>query len=183
MTVEDCFELGYVLRPHGLKGELMLALEADEPEAYAKCTELYLNLPHGLVPYRVEGFNVVQQGERAIAKLKGLAAVEQAEPLKGAKVYLPLTALPELDDDQFYYHDIVGYTVVDQTQGGAVVGTVGEVYELPQQTMLGVLVGGTEALVPLHDDFLVQVDKGNRRLVMQLPEGLLDVYLGGDDAV
>jgi 16S rRNA processing protein RimM len=182
MTLSDTFELGYILRPHGLKGDVILVLDSDDPQAYEAVEVLYLQLRQGLVPYRVEGFNLQKQGEQAIVKLKGLTRVEDAEELKGVKIYLPLAELPALEEDQFFYHDIVGYEVADAAQGNAIIGTITEVYELPQQVMLGVLVQGVEALIPLHDDFLVETDKANKRLVMSLPEGLLDLYLGGEDS-
>ena len=179
MTTDDCFELGYILRPHGLKGAVVVVLEADEPEAHAGTKELYLMTRQGLVPYKVEDFNLQKQGEQAIVKLKGLDTVEQTEGLKGVKLYLPLSTLPPLADDQFYYHEVVGFTVYDNNDDGNEVGPVTDVYELPQQVMLGVLVDGVEALIPLHDDFLVRVDKKARRIVMKLPEGLVDVFRGG----
>lgn len=183
MTIDDCFELGYILRPHGLKGEVMAVLEADEPELHKKAPLLYLATKQGLVPYKLEGFNLQKQGEQAILKLKGIDTVEQTEGLKGTKLYLPLSALPELADDQFYYHEIVGFTVYDNNQDGEEVGPVADVYEMPQQLMLGVIVNGVEALIPLHDDFLVRVDKKAKRIVMKLPPGLIDVYLGGGEEV
>jgi 16S rRNA processing protein RimM len=179
MTLSDTFELGYIIRSHGLKGEVLVALDTDDPEAYEDTAVLYLLLKQGLVPYKVERFNLQKQGEQAIVKLKGIDRIEDTEGLKGTKLYLPAEALPALDDDQFYYHDIVGYTVIDRNLDGDVVGTVGEVYEMPQQVMLGVLVNGVEALVPLNDDFLVKIDKPNKRIIMQLPDGLIDVFLGG----
>jgi 16S rRNA processing protein RimM len=71
--------------------------------------------------------------------------------------------------------------LVDEAQNGAEVGPIGEVYEMPQQVMLGVLVQGVEALVPLHDDFLVRLDKANKRLHLRLPAGLVDVFLDREE--
>jgi len=181
MTLDTSFELGYVLRSHGLKGELMCALDTDDPEAYEDIQQIFLLQKGGLVPYKVEGFNLQKQGEQAIIKLKGIERVEDADPLKGTKLYLPLSVLPALKDDQFYYHEIVGYTLIDEAQNGQAVGLIAEVYEMPQQVLLGVLVNGIEALVPLHDDFWVRLDKAQKRLHLRLPAGLVDVYLGGED--
>jgi len=177
MTPTDCFELGYVQRPHGLQGELMLALDTDEPEAYQDLDKLYLTEKGSLVPYKIESFYLQKQGAQALVMLKGINSIEAAEALKGATVYLPLSYLPALKEDQFYYHEIVGYTLIDEAQGGTTVGTIAEVYEMPQQLMLGVQVQGREVLVPMADAFWVRIDKKARTLHLNLPEGLVDVFL------
>lgn len=173
MTANDCFELGFILRPHGLRGEVQLVLDVDEPQSYKDLATIYIQAKAGLVPYgiSIEHLN----GSKAIAKLEGVATQEQAQALKGRAVWLPLQDLPALDGDQFYYHEITGFTVHDQTTGEDV-GLVTDVYELPQQDTLAVNANGAEVLIPLVDDFIVGVDKAAKRIIMKLPEGLVAAF-------
>ncbi len=173
MTTNDCFELGYILRPHGLKGEVQLVLDVDEPESYKGLSTIYIQAKAGLVPYgiRIDHLN----NGKAIARLDGVDTQEQAQAMKGRTVWLPLEELPELKEDQFYYHEIVGFVVHDQATGQDV-GTVTDVYELPQQDTLAVNANGAEVLIPLVDDFLVEVNKEDKRIVMNLPEGLVETF-------
>ena len=116
------------------------------------------------------------RGDKAIVALEEVESVEDAKALKGSELYLPLTLLPELADDQFYYHDLKGFALEDGN--GVHIGEIAAVLEAGTQDLLQVNhETGKEVLVPLIDELLVKVDKAAKKLVMNLPEGLLDVYL------
>ena len=174
MRIEDCFELGFILKTHGLKGDLQLVMESDEPDFYASLTQIYLQAKSGLVPFAVTAWN--PQRDKAIIHLEGIESVEKAQELKSRKVFIPVTELPVLNPDQFYFHEIHGFTVLDATTVTRV-GTVTDVVEMPQQNMLVVDSNGKEVLIPLADDLLVEIRREVREIEMRLPEGLLDIYL------
>jgi 16S rRNA processing protein RimM len=110
-----------------------------------------------------------------LLKLRGIDRIEEAEPLRGSQLYLPLAELPALEDDQFYFHDVIGFTVVDENLGE--LGTVENFYELPQQDMLAMRYQGQEVLIPVVDELVSHADHEKKQVHVNLPEGLLDVYL------
>ena len=83
--------------------------------------------------------------------------------------------LPKLNDDQFYYHEIINYQVNDRTLGP--LGKVKEVYSTGAQDVIIMVYKGVEVLIPLTDEIVPKVDKGKKEVITQLPEGLVDVYL------
>ncbi|WP_139925914.1 ribosome maturation factor RimM [Hymenobacter sp. DG01] len=177
MTLDDCYELGLVVKPHGLKGFVVAAFDVDNLDDYRKLKSVWVELPTTpgkLTEYTVEKFQP-QSGERALVKFKGLDRIEEAEPLRNAKLWRPLTELPALPDDQFYFHDVIGYLVVDEQLGE--LGTVETFYELPQQDVLAMRYKGQEILIPVVDELILHADQPARKLHVNLPEGLLDVYL------
>lgn len=177
MTLDDCYELGSVVKPHGLKGFVVAAFDVDNLNDYRKLTSVLLELPTApgkLVEYGVEKLQP-QSDERALLKLKGINRIEEAEPLRNAKLWRPLAELPTLQDAQFYFHDVIGYTVVDEQLGE--LGVVETFYELPQQDVLAMRYQGQEVLVPVVDELILHADQAAQKLHVRLPEGLLDVYL------
>jgi len=82
--------------------------------------------------------------------------------------------LPELDDDAYYYHEIVGYDVVDVKHGN--IGDVKLVDDSNAQTMLIVDNNGTEIMIPM-DAMVKKVDKENKTVEIETPDGLLDLYI------
>ncbi|MCA8831400.1 ribosome maturation factor RimM [Hymenobacter pini] len=177
MTLDDCYELGSIVKPHGLKGFVVAALDVDDLEAYRKLKKVLLALPTApekLTEYAVEKLQPQGTG-RALLKLKGIERVEEAEPLRNAKLWRPLSELPALEADQFYFHDVIGFTVVDAQLGE--LGTVETFYELPQQDVLSMRYKGQEVLIPVADELILHADEEARKLHVNLPEGLLDVYL------
>ena len=177
MTVDDCFELGYLLKPHGLRGAIVANFDVDDPAAYHKLKTVYLALPTmpaKLVAHAVQRVQP-QAGKKVLLTFQGIERIEDAEPLRGSKLYLPLSELPKLDDDQFYFHDVIGFTVVDETLGE--LGIVENFYELPQQDVLAMRYQGQEVLIPVVDELVSHADLEERKIFVDLPEGLLDIYL------
>ena len=177
ITLDECFELGYVVKTHGLKGQFIAVLDVDDLADYDELERVYVALataPAVLTAYLVERFS--PQGEaRVLLKLRGIERIEEAEALRGAKLWLPLSELPDLDDNQFYFHDVIGFQVIDENQGE--LGTVENFYELPQQDVLAMRYQGQEVLIPVVDELVTHADMEAKQLFVNLPEGLLDIYL------
>lgn len=176
MRIQDCFELGIVARLHGFNGQVQIAIDSDEPARYAGIDALFLEIRGQLVPFLVDKLEV--SGARAIAKFKDINSEEEAERIRNAKVYLPLSLLPPLKDNQFYFHEIVGYQVQDTEQGP--LGTVSTTYSMPTQDLIGMDYKGVEVLIPIADDIVLRVDRENKVLHVSLPEGLVEVYTEAD---
>lgn len=177
MTLDETYQLGYVLKTHGLRGHLAAHFDVDDVAAYTKLKTVYLAFPSApakLAEHKVEKVQP-QSGGRVLLKLRGIDRIEEAEPLRGAQLYLPLAELPALADDQFYFHDVIGFTVVDANLGE--LGTVENFYELPQQDMLAMRYQGQEVLIPVVDEIVTRADHATKQVHVNLPEGLLDVYL------
>ncbi|RYU79742.1 ribosome maturation factor RimM [Hymenobacter persicinus] len=177
MNLDDCYQLGSIGKTHGLKGFVMAFLDVNDLDDYRKLKSVYLEMPTApgkLTEYAVEKLQP-HADNRALLKLKGFDTIEAAEPLRNAKLYRPLTELPELEDDQFYFHDVIGYLVVDETLGE--LGTVETFYEMPQQDLMGMRYQGQEILVPVVGEVVTRADHEAKKLFVNLPEGLLDVYL------
>lgn len=170
--IEDCFELGTIVRTHGTKGEVMAELDTDRPNRYKKLESLYVLQNNNLVPFFIKKIAIV--GNNAIICFEDIHSQTEAHRLKGCKLYLPGEALTDRGEGHFYFHEIIGYALHDEEKG--FVGYITEVYNLQHSDLLAIDYNGAEALVPLADVFIKKVDKKNKIFTMALPEGLLDVY-------
>ena len=173
MSVDDCYQLGHVIRTHGLKGDITILLDVDHPEDYQNMESVFVEIDRNLVPFFIESVRIT--GNRASVKLEDVDSLESAERLRGARLFLPLDNLPELDETQFYFHEIVGFAVVDKALGE--LGTVKEVYSSGVQSTLAMNYKDSEILIPVVDHVIGKVDRKERKLYVDLPEGLLDIYL------
>ncbi len=174
MNKDQCFQLGYVGKVHGLRGEVMVTLDVDYPEDYEDLKHIFLEQKSRLVPFFLEHF-VLQPGNKALAKFEDLDSLEHVENLVGSAIYMPLTELPELEEGQFYFHDLIGFEVFDETKG--LIGPIQIVYDLETQDLLGVTHQGKEILIPIQDEIILKVDKAAKKVYCRLPEGLLEIYL------
>ncbi len=173
MKKEDCFYLGRVAKTHGLKGEVTLKLDVDDPSAYAKMKHFFLEINKVLTPYFVE--HIKMNGDKMFVKIKDIDSIEMAQNLVGKEAYLPMEMLPKLSGKQFYFHEIVGFTVVDTEKG--VLGPVTEVLEYPTQAILQVMKDKKEILIPILEHVIQHVDRDKKVLQITAPEGLIDMYL------
>lgn len=177
MEKKDCYLIGYVQRTTGLKGEVVIMLDVDNPDRYRSVDAVFLDINGTLTPFFVRSARL-NHNQLALA-FDGTDDQPQAKLLVGSTVWLPLGALPQLDDKHFYFHEIPGYEVIDEKYG--IVGTAREMLDRSQQGLLSVMNGITEVLIPLPEGAIIKVDRANRKLYLRTPEGLIDLYLKPDD--
>ncbi|MDD3281644.1 MAG: PRC-barrel domain-containing protein, partial [Bacteroidales bacterium] len=88
---------------------------------------------------------------------------------------LPLTMLPVLEGNKFYYHEVKGYTIVDEEYG--ILGVCEDVLVYPHQSIFQIKHPKGEILVPIVDEFILNVDKIHKTINIKTPPGLVDLYL------
>ena len=173
MTKNDCFFFGKITKTHGLKGEVTIKLDVANPEDFKDLRYLLIEDRGNLIPYFIENQKI--NGDKMIVRLQDVKKVEQAVAFMGKAVFLPNEFMPELEDDDFYYKEIVGFKMVDTQKGE--IGEISDVLEYPTQAVIQVMKDGKEILIPIHDDIIQKVDKKAKILTVKAPEGLIDMYL------
>jgi len=174
MKKEDCFELGIISKLYSFKGEVILFIDSDEPEKYYDIDSLFLEINKQLIPFFVTKSQVNKAKELRV-RFDGVDTEEQAKKILKKKVYLPVEVLPELDDKHFYYHEIEGFELVDSEKGS--VGKIITIIENPGNPLIEIDIKGTEALIPLNDHTFLKVDREKKQFFVNIPEGLLDIYI------
>ncbi|RWU05448.1 ribosome maturation factor RimM [Pedobacter chitinilyticus] len=173
MTKEESFYIGYITKTKGLKGELQLYFEFEDYQDL-DLDVIFLELNGKMVPFFVASHKLYENST-GLFYFDDVDHVDKAQPLVKKKAYLPLSKKPEREDDEFYYTDLKGFIAVDETLGE--LGEIIEVNEYPQQFVATVNYQNKEILFPLNEDFIVEIDDEENILTLDLPEGLLDIYL------
>lgn len=173
MNIEDCYYLGKITKTWGVKGQLVLFLDVDEPESYAELDSAFVEVKGQLVPYffSIDSMN----GNKAVATFEDLSA-DQAAALVGHEMYLPLSMLPKLEGNQFYFHEIKGFKVVDSVYGD--IGVLEQVIDYPAQPLFQIMKNGVEVLIPVVDQVIDKVDRKLKTIFITAPNGLVELYLG-----
>jgi len=174
MQHNDCFQLGHITRTHGTRGEVVFFLDVDFPEDYEELDSVFVEIKGQLIPYFIEAINI-QKGSKAIVKFEDIHSIEAATPLINCSLYLPEETLDELDGSRFYYHEIVGFTIIDETLGS--LGKITTVYSMSTQDLIAMDYQGNEVLIPVNDDIVLNANRTQKTLQVRLPEGLVDVYM------
>ena len=168
------FQLGYVVGSHGLKGELKVKLDSDDPVYYQELESIFVNQKQKLVPFFIEWFQIQPDG-KALLKLEEVDSADAALALKSSELWLPDDFLPELDEGQFYFHELIGYKALNLPDQE--IGTIKDFYTDGPQDLFAVQHGEKEILIPVTDEFIDKVDHDNKTIQFNLPDGLLSIYL------
>ena len=173
MTIDECYRLGRITKTFGYKGQLVLFLDVDCPEDYAELDSAFVETKNGLVPhfFKIDSIN----GNKAVATFEELTP-EQAAALTGHDLYLPLDLLPKLTGNQFYFHEVTGFRVVDDEYGD--IGTIRTIIEYPAQPLFQIMKNDTEILIPVIDPVIKKVDRETKTIFISAPNGLIALYLG-----
>lgn len=169
----EFFYLGTLTKPFGLKGGLCAFFDTDNPENYTNLSAVFLNLDDEKIPYTIESI-LYRGNNQYIIQFDGISADESRE-LVGVELYLPLSDLPKLPGNRFYFHEVIGFKVVDYIKGE--IGTCREFLEMANNPIMIVDHNGTEILIPASQQFVKQVDRENGILTIEAPEGLIEIYL------
>jgi len=168
------YYLGCITKTHGVKGQVSIYLDVDIPEKYAKLESVFIEIDKQLVPFFIEDIRLTPK-KQAVVAFEDINTFEKAQKLVKAKLFLPIETLPKLENNQFYYHEITGFKVTDKKHGE--IGAVKQVLEYPGQSVIQVMKGVTEILIPISDQIIEKVDRKNKTIKINAPEGLIELYL------
>jgi len=172
MNWDEMVLVGRVARPHGLRGDLVIHPETDfVEERFRVGATVWRRTGAGVTPLVLATARV--QGGRPVVRFEGIGRIEEAEPLVGAELRVPETALQPLGPGEYYHHQLVGCAV--ETLEGASVGSVARVERAAGGSCLVVAQGEQEVMIPLADAICVEVNVVARRIRVNPPEGLLDL--------
>lgn len=174
MRKDECFYLGKIAKKFSFKGEVLVYLDTDEPELYEDMESVFVEFNKNLIPYFIESSSL-HKNDFLRVQFEDVDSEEEADQLLGCAVYLPLSMLPKLEGNQFYFHEVIGFEIEDKRLG--VFGIIQSINDTTAQPLFEVLNGEVELLIPMIDQFLVEIDRKNKKVVMDLPEGLIEMYL------
>lgn len=178
MRKEDCFYLGKIAKKFSFKGEVLIYLDTDEPELYENMESVFVEFGKTLVPFFIVNSSL-HKNDFLRVRFEDVNDETEAEAILNHPVYLPLTMLPKLTGDKFYFHEVIGFEIEDLRLG--VVGVIQSINDSSAQPLFEVIKSDSfndkEILIPMIDQFLVKIDRPNKKVIMNLPEGLIEMYL------
>jgi 16S rRNA processing protein RimM len=173
MLKEECFFLGTIVGKYSFRGEILAKLDTDQPDAYLNQNALLVDTPQGLVPYFVQR-SQLHKSSLLRVKFEGVDTEKEAEDLLQKKLYLPLEMLPKLEGNQFYFHELIGFKAFDQSK--TEIGVIKSINDSGPQALFVIDSDGTEILIPVHDHFIEKLDREQKEIHLNLPDGLLEIF-------
>ncbi len=169
----EYFKIGKLVAVHGLKGELVLKHELGKKTSLKGLQAIFIEeKKNSFLPWFVEAATIKNESE-VYLKLEGINTREAALGLTPKEIWLT-----EVDFKKFAAKsspvNLLGYTIVN---GKEKLGEILEVIEQPHQLLCRLEIQSKEVLIPLHESSLQKVDHKKKQVIVELPEGLLEIYL------
>lgn len=169
---EEVFKIGQFAKPHGIKGELALLTGSDVFDD-SEDPYVVVEIDGILVPFFIEEYRY-KSDTVILVKLEKVDTEEAAREFAGRNVYYPLDEMEESDlIGDITWDSLIGYTVADPRYGE--LGRIADVDETTLNVLLKIDRDGEEWLLPAADELITGADHPNKRLMVSLPEGLLDL--------
>jgi 16S rRNA processing protein RimM len=173
-NMDDLISVGRFVATFGLQGELVLKHALGKKSPLKDLKVLFVEMQKGShLPYFVEKARATTADETFV-KLEGIATKEAARRLTQKPVWLAKKDF-EIHAAKSAAISLIGFQVVEEGKGLGIIESVIEQYH---QVLCTITVQGKEVLIPLHEASLVKIDHKKKQVHVQLPEGLLDLYLG-----
>ncbi|MGV3658296.1 MAG: ribosome maturation factor RimM [Chitinophagaceae bacterium] len=169
----EYFKIGKLVSAFGLKGELILKHNLGKKTSLKGLSAIFVEeRKESFLPWFIESTKIKSEDE-VYLKLADVNVREAAIKLTQKEVWIP-----EEDFKKFSAKsspiNLLGYDVVEAEK---VLGKILEVIEQPHQLLCRIEIEGKEVLIPLNEDTIRKIDNKARRVVVELPEGLLEIYL------
>ena len=171
ISEEEIFAVGKIVKTHGLKGEM--AFTATTSVFEEQSIPFIFLKPEGLiVPFYVENVRIKAENSGFI-KLERVDNEEQAQELIGLAIYLPITYQDKIADDEIDVEYLIGFDLTEKEKG-----YIGKVTDVDQSTANELFVVETdkgEMLIPIVDEFILDIDFEKKKIELDLPDGLLEL--------
>jgi 16S rRNA processing protein RimM len=174
MDKKDFYFLGKVTKTSGYKGNLVFFFDVDDIGNYNELEAVFIDVHGELIPFVILGLHF-KSNNTAFVTLEDITDDEQASALVNCDLYLPISFLPPLTGNKFYFHELIGYSVLDVRHGN--IGKITSVNDNAQQAIFNIQFNDKEILVPIIDEIIRKVDRENKTIHVETPEGLIEIYL------
>jgi 16S rRNA processing protein RimM len=166
---KNLFPIGRVVKPHGVKGKMKVEYFGEDLHRFSSYHEIFIeDEKSGLESYEI--LEVIPQPPRLILRLKGIEKIEEAEPLIGKKILVEKECLPELEEGEYYWIDLVGIEV--ETREGKKIGKVREIFSTGAHDVYVVEGKRGEIFLPAIEDVIQSIDLKKGVIKVVRMEGL-----------
>ncbi len=170
LNIEDFINVGFIAKTHGIEGNVVLKINDSFPDETYETDFVFIEIDGGLVPFKLIDINL-RNNMTALLKLEDMDTDDLSKSLVACPVFFSKKDISSNDLDESV--NIEGYMLVDEKYGK--VGLISEILNYKVNKLIQIYVGKKEILIPFSDELIVSIDNDKKEIIMNLPEGILDV--------
>ena len=171
MKKQDCFYLGKIIKKYSFKGEVLIKIDGNLSKDYFNLKNVLIENEKNLVPFFIINIKLHKPDILRI-KFEDIDSEELANKILKKDIYLPLSILPPLIGKKFYFHEVIGFKVISEKK---VIGIINKINDLSPQPIFEIKNKNRIILVPIHNDFIIKINRKEKNIQLSLPDGLLEL--------
>ena len=172
---EDYYLVGILTKAHGISGELVLSLNNLQFEEISEMESVFIEFDGILVPFFIS--RISPRGDMsAVIRFDDINSEDQASEFLNCKVYSVDIASGEKDNIKYAGSSLIGFQVIDLKLG--TLGIISEFIDFENNPLFKIKKSKKEILLPVNEEFILDIDEKNKTITVQTPEGLIDIYHG-----
>ena len=169
MSRDDYILIGQIKGIHGLHGNMKVAFFTESMDVYGKGVSILIRSPSR--PGRCFTIKAAKPYRKGLLlSVDGISDISMAEMLVGSEIYLEKSLLPEPEEGEYFWFDIIGLSVI--TQDGETLGKVKSIFPTGSNDVYVVEGNGEERLIPALESVILSIDLDSCTMIVDLPEGL-----------
>lgn len=169
-SMKNLIKIGTIQKTHGLKGEISCHIQVT-PDDFGDLKSIFIKDKSGQVPYFITAYHF-NQGKLTLG-LEDVDTVAKAKLLLNAEIWIEAKYVTE--DEYIWVDQIIGYDIVDIHKG--VIGKVENYYKIPNNDLIATEIQNKEVLIPANTHIVKAINNDSKTIEVELPEGLLEIYL------
>jgi len=171
MKKQDCFYLGKIIKKYRFKGEVLIKIDGNLSKNYFDLKNVLVENEKNLVPFFIKHIKLHKPDILRI-KFEDIDSEESVNKILKKDIYLPLSLLPPLIGKKFYFHEVIGFNALHNDK---IIGIIKNINDKSPQATFEIKDKDKIVLVPIHDDFIIKINRKEKKIELNLPDGLLDL--------
>ena len=171
IQIDEVFPIGQINKSHGVNGEMSFSFTTDVFDT-EDVPFIILEINGILVPFFIDEYRF-KSDSTGLIKLEGVNSDEDTKEFHSLTIYLPKKYLDQVEDNEIELDYFVGFTLIDANNVD--IGFITEIDQSTDNALFVIGEGEDEILIPVGDDYIVNIDHDKKTITVNLPEGLLDL--------
>ncbi len=164
-------KIGTVVSKHGYKGDIKISLSSNNRDTFPDLKYLFIELDGCFIPFKIENVRSFSKNV-LIVKLKEIRSEDEVNEVIHKNIYVDSAEMESNIDSGFFYNDLINFEVITDSKK---IGRIENINSMLPQPVFEIIYDSRKVLIPIHEDLIKKIDKKNRIIYLDIPNGLLEI--------
>ena len=164
-------KIGTVVSKHGYKGDIKISLSSNNRDTFPDLKYLFIDLDGCFIPFMIENVRSFSKNV-LIVKLKEIRSEDEVNEVIHKNIYVDSAEMESNIDSGFFYNNLINFEVITDSKK---IGRIENINSRLPQPVFEIIYDSRKALIPIHEDLIKKIDKKNRIIYLDIPNGLLEI--------